>query len=137
MGASMRLLIGFIMLLLCHVAVAKGCKSEIYMTPHTAKYSQKELLKNWTLSVCFAIFTKNDKNGRDAGETAASYLEFGKQDLDAYDKLRTLAKKYVNLKYSTIGPDFSSELNTMKCIDLFHSKELDDLANQLSKKKIE
>lgn len=100
-------------------------------------YSQKTLLKNWALSVCFAQITNDEKAVSDASATASAYLEFGKQDLDAYDELRSLVKKYVNLEYSA-KPDIGQTppaLNTMKCIDLFHSHELDRLTRRLTKKK--
>lgn len=97
----------------------------------TAKYDQKTLLKNWTLSVCLAQVAQDDRTADDAGITASAYMEFGHQGLEAYDELRKLVTKYKNLKY---GGSVTSEYNTMKCIDLFHSKELDRLASKLVKK---
>ena len=96
------------------------------------KYSQKMLLKNWALSVCLAEIAQDEKTRTDASETASAYLEFGGQPIEAYDLLAALAKKYAKLKY---GSAIKSELNAMKCIDLFHSKELDQLANKLVKQK--
>lgn len=92
------------------------------------RYSQKILLKNWALSVCLAQVAKDPKTQADASETASAYLEFGRQPIEAYDKLAALAKKYASRQY---GSAIQSELNTMKCIDLFHSKELEKLSSKL------
>ena len=93
-------------------------------------YSQKTLLKNWALSVCLASIAKDPASKEDAGATASAYLEFGKQQIEAYDQLRKLVHQYVSRKY---GGSIQSEFNTMKCIDLFHSKELDRLTTKLVK----
>ncbi|RIX49887.1 MAG: hypothetical protein D3M94_01675 [Rhodocyclales bacterium GT-UBC] len=96
----------------------------------TETYSQQDLLKNWTLSVCLATIAKDANDRADANATAAAYLEFGRQRLEDYDKLQKLAEKYAARRYSGA---IQSEFNTMKCIDLFHSKELDWLTKKLSK----
>jgi hypothetical protein len=93
-------------------------------------YSQKTLLKSWALSRCLGQVYADAKTKEDANATASAYLEFGHQPIEAYDTLSALVTKYVNRKYaSSVG----SDLNTMKCIDLFHSKELDVLTNRLVK----
>ena len=43
-----------------------------------------------------------------------------------------LAIRYAKLNYGSVS---GSRLNTMKCIDLFNSKELDELAGKLSRAK--
>lgn len=98
----------------------------------TETYSQATLLKNWALSVCLATVAKDAAEREDANATASAYLEFGHQPIEAYDKLRALAERYANKKY---GGSIQADFNTMKCIDLFHSKELNDLAGKLSHRK--
>jgi hypothetical protein len=93
----------------------------------TATYSQKTLLKNWALSVCLAKVAKNAEFKDDANATAGAYMEFGKQPIEAYDALRALADRYAQRQYSGA---VQSEFDTMKCIDLWHSKELEALAGQ-------
>jgi hypothetical protein len=95
-------------------------------------YSQKTLLKNWALSRCLGQVYADAKTKADANATAGAYLEFGHQPIEAYDALSALVTKYVNRQY---GSSVGSDLNTMKCIDLFHSKELDALARRLTKNK--
>lgn len=96
-------------------------------------YSQKTLLKNWALTVCFARISPDDAAKTDASATASAYLEFGKQPPEAYDELRALVGKYVGMKYG--GHETKAEFNTMKCIDLFHSKELDRVATKWAGKR--
>lgn len=100
------------------------------LKPMTESYSQRTLLKNWTLSACLAMTANDAATEADANATASAYMEFGRQRIEAYDALRKLAEKYASLSYRGSIP---SEFNTMKCIDLFHSRELDRLVTQLTK----
>jgi Type VI secretion system (T6SS), amidase immunity protein len=107
---------------------AQSTQSPENSVPMTDQYSQKTLLKNWALSVCLAAIAKDADARDDANATASAYLEFGHQKIEAYDALRELALQYAHRKY---GGSIKSDFNTMKCIDLFHSKELDRLVTQL------
>lgn len=118
------------------VVSATGCAARAERNPSAeatyntpTNYSQRTLLKNWALSVCLAQVSKNASDRADANATASAYLEFGQQPIEAYDALRVLAKRYADRKY---GGSIKSELNTMKCIDLFHSRALDDLTRKLA-----
>lgn len=93
------------------------------------KYSQKTLLKNWALSRCLGQVYLNGKPAEDANASASAYLEFGRQPIQAYEAVRVIVDKYANKKYAG---SVRSEFNTMKCIDLFHSKELDVLSSKYS-----
>lgn len=101
---------------------------EAYLSPMTGTYSQKTLLKNWALSVCLAAVAKDAGDREDANATASAYLEFGRQRIEAYDAVRELALEYASRNYSG---SIKSGFNTMKCIDLFHSKKLDGLVTRL------
>ncbi len=90
-------------------------------TSLTEHYSQEMLLKNWALSRCLAKTYDDEKVRDDANATASAYLEYGKQSIETYNQLDELVDKYVNLAY---GGSVKSDFNTMKCIDLYHSKEL-------------
>lgn len=103
--------------------------------PATISYSQQTLLINWALSICIAQTTSDKDLIRDANATAGAYLELGRQDLDAYDSIRMLVKSSIK-RESRSKPDIeqpSIEMNVMKCIDLFHSQELDRLTKRLTK----
>jgi hypothetical protein len=126
MGFAMRPLIVAIAFILIAIAA-----QQVRAQPMTANYDQKTLLKNWTLSVCLAQIAQDVRTAEDAGLTASAYLEYGHQGVEAYDELRKLVGKYKNLKY---GGSVKAEYNTMKCIDLFHSKELERLTARLASK---
>ena len=95
-------------------------------------YSQQTLLKNWALTVCLAQSFLGSKTSDDAGDTASGYLEFGRQGLEAYDKLRKLSRQFADKTYASSS---TSEFRVRKCLDLFHSKELDDLTRRLAREK--
>jgi hypothetical protein len=96
------------------------------------KYSQRLLLKNWALSRCLGQVYPNGKATEDANATASAYLEFGRQPIQVYEALNVIVDRYANKKYSG---SVRTEFNTMKCIDLFHSKELDTFSRQYSVSK--
>lgn len=85
-------------------------------------YSQKTLLKNWALSRCLAQVYTDATSKNDANATASAYLERGRQSIDAYDELSTIIDKYAKRTYEG---SIKSDFNTMKCIDLLNSKELE------------
>jgi len=97
----------------------------------TQRFSQKELLKNWALTICLANTVKDDADKHDAKVTASAYFEFSRLPVEDLDPLRQLAIKYASQKYSGSVP---GDYNIMKCIDLFYSTELDRLATKLIRK---
>jgi len=120
---------------LCAAAVAAhaaGPKAEPAPAggPMTASYSQKDLLKNWALSACLATVATDPAQRADADATASAYMEFGRQTPEAYAALRELAAQYAARHY---GGSVEGRFDTMKCIDLFHSRELNSLATRLAK----
>nr|WP_197071691.1 T6SS amidase immunity protein Tai4 family protein [Massilia sp. JS1662] len=98
--------------------------------PMTASYSQKDLLKNWALSTCLATVATDPALRADATAAAGAYMEFGRQAPEAYAALRELAESYAARRYSG---SVEGRFDTMKCIDLFHSRELNSLATRLAK----
>jgi hypothetical protein len=96
------------------------------------RYSQRTLLKNWALSRCLGRVAVNQQSRDDAYATAAAYLEFGSQGMDAYESLQVLVDKYAAKTYSG---SIKSDFNTMKCIDLFHSEELSNAVKRFSRQK--
>lgn len=96
------------------------------------KYSQKTLLKNWALSRCLAKVSADNATKEDANATASAYLEEGKVPVEAYAQLTSLVDSYAKRTY---GGSIKSDFNTMKCIDLYQSSELERLAAKLAGKK--
>jgi hypothetical protein len=127
MGAEMNrafAAIGVVLFALAQHALAQGSEA--------SRYSQRTLLKNWALSRCLGQAYRDGKASEDANASASAYLEFGRQPIVAYEALNVVIGKYANRKYAG---SVRSDFNTMKCIDLFHSKELDELANKFSTTK--
>lgn len=112
------------------LTAAMTCQTVIAQPAFTGKgvSEQKMLMKSWALSTCFSIIAKDEETKKDAASTAAAYLENSQQDLEDFDKIGTLVEKFVAKQY---GGSVKSEYNTMKCIDLFHSRELDRLVVKL------
>lgn len=97
-----------------------------------AGHSQKDVLKNWAFSRCLAAVYADPAVKADANATASAYLESGDQPMAAYEALDTLVGNYAKRKMSG---SLSSDFNTMKCIDLYNSSELDALAGKWAGKR--
>lgn len=107
----------------------------IYAQPSntdTSRVGQKNLMKNWALSICFARIAIDERTKKDAGATARAYLENSLQGVEEFEQIGKLVDKYIALKYD--GSD-KSNYDTMKCIDLLQSKELDRLVSSFVKGK--
>jgi hypothetical protein len=112
--------------MICASMLAMGSCAELHAPTDTE--SQKALLKDWALSRCLALSFPDAAIKTDASATAAAYLERGKQPIEAYEALDRLAEQFASRTYTGSS---GSSFNTMKCIDLFHSEQLEHLASQL------
>jgi hypothetical protein len=118
--------------------VATGCVVLALALPahaeqgETVRYSQKALLKSWALSRCLGEVNTDAGAKDDANATASALLERGRQPITVYESVGALVSKYASRKYEG---SVKSDFNTLKCIDLFNSRELDALAGKLSKMK--
>lgn len=98
--------------------------------PHS--YSQAELLRNYALARCLSQAFPGSPLTPDAAASAAGYLERGSVSADAYEGIAKLADEFLARKYSSLS---GQPLQTMKCIDLFHSPELDRLVRRFAPKR--
>jgi len=64
---------------------------------------------------------------KDSLAAAGAYSELGSLPFEAYEAAETLAKQFLAKKYNSISGE---QLTLMKCIDFFHSKELDRLVRR-------
>jgi Type VI secretion system (T6SS), amidase immunity protein len=94
----------------------------------TSPQAQKNQMKKWALSICFARITSDEQTKKDAGATARAYLENSSQDVEDFAQIGKLIDQFLARPYA--GSDKGS-YQTMKCIDLFHSKELAQLTAKL------
>jgi hypothetical protein len=123
----MRIILTAIALLLARAAVpADSSKADV------AKYSQVELLRNYAMARCLSQAFPGSALEPDATASAAGYLERGSVSADAYVEIAKLADSFLARKY----PSQSGQpLQTMKCIDLFQSKDLSLLAKRFVAKR--
>ncbi len=97
--------------------------------------NQIKLFKYWALARCGATLSKQAGSAaleEDWSNTAAAYLEYSTVPLEANEAAQALVEKF--LKTTTRSGSTGGSYESMKCIDLFNSKELDALASQYIKK---
>lgn len=91
-----------------------------------SQYSPQLIFKNWALSGCLS----HALHSEDAERAAAAYVEFGTTPIEGYAEGSKLIEKFLKKDY--VAKE-GGTLHTMKCIDLFHSKELDVLTRKYTK----
>lgn len=87
-------------------------------------YPPEVLFKNYALSSCLADAFDDETLRKDASATAAAYLEFGTGPLEAYTAATLLGREYIAREYRGKA---SVAFGTMKCVDFYHSDQLDEL----------
>jgi hypothetical protein len=95
------------------------------------EYSPIQYLKNFALSVCVADGYRSKEVAKDSLAAASGYSELGGLPFEAYEQAESLAKQFLAKDYKSISGE---KLVLMKCIDLFHSEELDQLARKYHNK---
>jgi type VI secretion system (T6SS) amidase immunity protein Tai4 len=95
------------------------------------EYSPAQHLKNFALSACIADGYKSDEVMMDSKAAAGGYLELGRLPYEAYEEAASLGKKFLTKEYRSSSGE---KLTLMKCIDFFHSQELEQLAKKYNKK---
>ncbi|MDR0564513.1 MAG: type VI secretion system amidase immunity protein Tai4 [Azoarcus sp.] len=97
-------------------------------------YTQRDITKNYAFSACFAEIAKDNDTRTDAGSCIYGYFQFGILDIDDYSILRKISQSFIKRKYGGKNP---TKYNTMKCIDLYYSPELETLVTKLLSKEKE
>ena len=95
-------------------------------------YTPVQYLKNYALSSCLADGYQSKEVINDAVAAANGYKELGSLDIDAYNEVAALVPKFLSKNYMSQSGE---KLTVMKCIDFFHSKELDRLARKYATHK--
>jgi hypothetical protein len=121
--------------LLAGCAITKDCppaNSPVFDDAAVWNYPPRVLLKNWALSACLAKITQDTDTKRDAARTANGYAEYGVMSLEEIDEMTSLIDEYIAKKYEghTETGERPSTFDTMKCIDMFYSAELDAMAGK-------
>jgi hypothetical protein len=109
--------------------LAITCHAEVNVRRH---YTAAEYLKNYALSACLADGYKASEVVNDATAGANGYKELGSLSIEAYNGALGIVSAFLKKEY----PSQSGErLTVMKCIDLYNSKELDQLARKYAASK--
>ena len=95
-------------------------------------YTPIQYLKNYALSSCIADGYQSKDVVNDASAGANGYKELGSLDIEAYSEAAVLGRKFLAKEYLSQSGE---KLIIMKCIDFYHSKELDRLARKFANKK--
>lgn len=97
-----------------------------------AHYTAEQYLKNYALSACLADGYKSPEIVNDATASANGYKELGSIDIDAYNSVLSVVRTTLKKEYLSQSGE---KLTTMKCIDLYNSKELDTFVKKYSSSK--
>lgn len=95
-------------------------------------YTPTQYLKNYALSSCVADGYQSKEVVNDAVAGANGYLELGSLDIEAYNEAAVLGRAFLSKEYLSKSGE---KLILMKCIDFYHSKELDRLVRKYANKK--
>lgn len=96
------------------------------------QYTPVQYLKNYALSACISEGYQSKEVINDAVAAANGYKELGSLDIDAYNEVAALIPKFLSKNYMSQSGE---KLIIMKCIDFFHSKELNRLARKYTTHK--
>lgn len=99
------------------------------MCPHLVAqtYSPEEYFKNYALSTCLADGFTAEEVVQDAAAAARAYLELGELPLEAHTEATQLGRTFLKREYKS---KTGAQLIVMKCMDFYHSPELDALARK-------
>lgn len=114
----------------CALAIASPtCYGDASTRKH---YTPVQYLKNYALSSCIADGYQSREVVNDAVAAANGYKELGSLDIDAYNEVAALIATFLSKNYMSQSGE---KLIVMKCVDFFHSKELDRLARKYATHK--
>lgn len=112
-------------------------KDEAITSPQAGTRTYAQNYKDMVLAECIATaYGKEPKVAMDAGSSASALRDWTYYDWDKnpYDVVSRLVDKYLARDYS--NPLVESEIkgvrfDFLKCLDLYHSKELDSLVKRV------
>lgn len=97
-----------------------------------SEYSAEQYIKNYALSVCVAKRYNSKEVKDDASAAARGYLEFGDYSLAAHSAVRKLVDEFLAKTYSSQSGE---PMTLAKCIDVYHSAELENIVKQYKGKE--
>lgn len=125
-----------LIMIACHSAFAADAKKplEPYQeNPEVASRTYFQNYKDLALAACIAqAYSGESKAAADAGATASGLdSTWTSYDVEnGSDEIYKLVNQYLKRQYNSVqGPEI--KLDLMKCLDLYHSKELEILAKRV------
>ncbi|MFD2366527.1 T6SS amidase immunity protein Tai4 family protein [Pseudoduganella sp. GCM10020061] len=104
------------------------------LTPTAAVRRNDSNFKDMVLAVCISrVYAHQDHAAADAAGTARALVEWTSYDADsAPDQINRLINTYTKRSYrNPIGDNNGTKFDLLKCLDLYHSKELNMLASRV------
>lgn len=87
--------------------------------------------KDRALAYCIAQAYKDSPAGQDASKTGGIFLDWTYYDLEANSEIDALIAKFLRRDYSTPVEGYAdARFALLKCIDMYHSRELDELVRK-------
>jgi hypothetical protein len=105
-------------------------------SPQSMGQSYGQNYKDMVLATCVASAYQDDKNAAsDAGSSVSALRDWTNYDLEkSPDEVKALVNNYLKRNYTNPLADAEVKgvrFDFLKCLDLYHSKELDALAKKV------
>ena len=123
MASALVLAAGALVVALCAASSAHAAPT---------RYSPVEYFKNYALSTCLSQGYKAEEVSKDSAAAARGYLELGGFPLEAHTAATSLGREFLKKPYESMSGE---SLTLMKCIDFYHSKELEQLVRKYRNKR--
>ena len=104
------------------------------MSPEAYKRTNLQNFKDIVLGRCIAKAYRGDKSASsDAGSSASALIDWAYFDLNETEAVHNLIDKYLSRDYFNPYAEFDKEVkyDYLKCLDLYHSKDLKRLAKEI------
>ena len=105
------------------------------MSPEAYKRTNLQNFKDIVLGRCIAKAYRGDKSASsDAGSSASALIDWAYFDLNETEAVHNLIDKYLSRDYFNPYDEFEIKevkYNYLKCLDLYHSKDLKRLAKEI------
>ena len=104
------------------------------MSPEAYKRTNLQNFKDIVLGRCIAKAYRSDKSASsDAGSSASALIDWAYFDLNETEAVHNLIDKYLSRDYFNPYAEFDNKVkyDYLKCLDLYHSKDLKRLAKEI------
>ena len=105
------------------------------MSPEAYKRTNLQNFKDIVLGRCIAKAYRGDKSASsDAGSSASALIDWAYFDLNETEAVHNLIDKYLSRDYFNPYDEFEVKqvkYDYLKCLDLYHSKDLKRLAKEI------